>query len=323
MANLLTKRNLLWVIGLIGFFFLVHFLIEVRIITPYYRSILYWIGIYMILGVSLNIIIGITGQLSLGHAGFMSIGAYSSAIILRSIPDLGGWFISVGVGLLITMVVSFVVAMPALRLKGDYLAIATLGVGEIIRIVILNMKITDGARGISNITNLMSWPLMFAFVTAIVVLASNFKNSAVGRACIAIKEDEIASESLGINPVKYKVMAFMIGAMMASVAGALYATTYYVVKPETFGITTSINILIVVVFGGMGSLSGSLFAASFVGITNMLLQSYGEIRTMIYAAILVLVMIFRPQGLLDNQEVTPFTIKDFIQQKFKRKEKHT
>jgi branched-chain amino acid transport system permease protein len=322
MTSLFSKKNIIWVVFLIVTYFLVAFLIDVRIITPYYRSILFWVGIYVILGVSLNIIIGIAGQLSLGHAGFMSIVAYATAITLRYNPTLLGLFMGMGIGFVISLVVSFIVAMPTLRLKGDYLAIATLGVGEIIRIIILNMEITDGARGISNIPNLISWPMLFFFVVTMVILAANFKNSAQGRACVAIKDDEIASESLGINPVRYKVMAFMIGAAMASIAGALYATTYYVVKPETFGINTSINILIIVVFGGMGSISGSIFAASFIGITNMLLQSYGEIRTIIYAAILILTMIFRPQGLLGNKEITIFTIKDSVKQflmRFKKK----
>lgn len=325
MTSLFSKKNIVWFVFIVVVLVGVQLMIDARIITPYQRSIIYWIGIYVILGVSLNIIIGITGQLSLGHAGFMSIGAYSTAIVLRQNPTLGGLFIGMGVGFVISLIVSFLVAMPTLRLKGDYLAIATLGVGEIIRIVILNMQITDGARGISNIPNLISWPMMFAFVVAMVILATNFKNSAVGRACIAIKEDEIAAESLGVNPVKYKVIAFMFGAVMASIAGALYATTYYVVKPETFGINTSINILIIVVFGGMGSLSGSVFAAIFIGVLNMLLQRYGEVRAIIYPAILVLVMIFRPQGLLGRKEVTIFTIKEDLSRLwmmiFKRKEK--
>jgi branched-chain amino acid transport system permease protein len=328
MTSLFSKKNLLWVVFFVVVLVGVQFLIDVRIITPFQRLIIYGISIYIILGVSLNIIIGITGQLSLGHAGFMSIGAYSTAIVLRQNPTLTGLFIGMAVGFVISLVVSFLVAMPTLRLKGDYLAIATLGVGEIIRIVILNMQITDGARGISNIPNLISWPMMFVFVVLSVVLASNFKNSAVGRACIAIKEDEIAAESLGVNPVKYKVTAFMIGAIMASIAGALYATTYYVVKPETFGINTSINILIIVVFGGMGSLSGSVFAAIFIGFINMMLQRYAEVRAIIYPAILILVMIFRPQGLLGRKEVTIFTFKDDVKRLidhilsiFKKKEK--
>ena len=156
MKNLFSKKNLIWLGLLIVFFFLVQFMIDVRIITPYYRTILYGMGIFIILGVSLNIIIGITGQLSLGHAGFMSIGAYSAAIVMQYMPDMTGLLLGMLVGTLVSILVSFIVAIPTLRLKGDYLAIATLGVGEIIRIVILNLEITNGASGISNIKNLIS-----------------------------------------------------------------------------------------------------------------------------------------------------------------------
>jgi len=303
MKKIFSKKNLLWLLAIITVFLVIQWLIDIRIITPYYRTIVYWICIYIILAVGLNIIIGITGQLSLGHAGFMSIGAYSAAIALRSMPTLTGLFIGMGIGILLSVVVSIVVAIPTLRLKGDYLAIATLGFSEIIRIVILNMQITNGASGISNIKNLVSWPLLFFFVVVAVVLSANFKNSAIGRACISIKEDEIASEAMGINTTKYKVMAFIYGATLASVAGSLYATTYYVVKPEAFGVATSINILIIVVFGGMGSLTGSIIATNFIGITNMLLQSLAEVRMIIYALILIVVMIFRPQGLLGTKEL--------------------
>jgi branched-chain amino acid transport system permease protein len=303
MKNLLNKKNLISLLMFTVLYVVVDFLITNRILTPYYRTVVYWMGIYIILSLSLNIIIGITGQLSLGHAGFMSIGAYSAAVVLITNPTLTGLFIGMAIGMLITLVVSFVVAMPTLRLKGDYLAIATLGVGEIIRIIILNMTITNGASGISNIKMLMSWPLLFGFVVLAIFLTNNFKKSAIGRACVAIKEDEIAAEAMGINTTKYKVMAFMFGAALASIAGSLYATTYYVVKPESFGVNTSINILIIVVFGGMGSLSGSVIATLLIGIVNMILQPYAEMRLITYALVLIIVMIFRPQGLLGSKEV--------------------
>jgi branched-chain amino acid transport system permease protein len=221
-----------------------------------------------------------------------------------------------GLGMMISLIVAYGVAVPTLRLKGDYLAIATLGVGEIIRIVILNMSITNGASGISNIRNLMSWPLMYTMVTLSVILTLRFKYSTFGRAALSIKSDELASESMGVNVTKIKVMAFMFGALLAAVAGSLYATTYYVVKPETFGIDMSIGILIIVVLGGMGSLSGSLVAAIFVGVVNMLLQSYGQMRMLIYALILILVMIFRPEGLLGLEELSLQSIKSkFIKKK--------
>ena len=315
MKNLLNKKNLISLLIFTVLYVVVDFLITNRILTPYYRTVIYWMGIYIILSLSLNIIIGITGQLSLGHAGFMSIGAYSAAVVLITNPTLTGLFIGMAIGIAITLVVSFVVAMPTLRLKGDYLAIATLGVGEIIRIIILNMTITNGASGISNIKMLMSWPLLFGFVVLAIYLTNNFKKSAVGRACVAIKEDEIAAEAMGINTTKYKVMAFMFGAALASIAGSLYATTYYVVKPESFGVNTSINILIIVVFGGMGSLSGSLIATILIGIVNMVLQPYAEMRLITYALVLIIVMIFRPQGLLGSKEIALN-----ILPRFKRKE---
>jgi branched-chain amino acid transport system permease protein len=320
MKNLLNKKNLVSLILLVIIFFVFDYLIKARIITPYYRTVLYWMGIYIILSLGLNIIIGITGQLSLGHAGFMSIGAYSAAVVLASNPTITGLFIGMGVGILLTMLVSFIVAMPTLRLKGDYLAIATLGVGEIIRIVILNMSITNGASGISNIKMLMSWPLLFGFVVLTIFLTNNFKQSAIGRACIAIKEDEIAAEAMGINTTKYKVMAFMFGAVLASLAGSLFATTYYVVKPETFGVNTSINILIIVVFGGMGSLSGSVISTIFIGFVNMALQPYAEMRLISYALVLIIVMIFRPQGLMGAKEVALNVLPDF-KSFFRKKEK--
>lgn len=304
----LNKKNLTWLILGIAFFFLIQLLIQVGIITPYYRVTMYWICLFAILGVSLNVIIGVTGQFSLGHAGFMSIGAYSAAVVLRSMPNLTGLFLGMAVGALISLFVSMVVAIPTLRLKGDYLAIATLGVGEIIRIVILNMKITNGASGISNIPYLISWPLMFFFVFISIMFSANFKNSAIGRACISIKEDEIASEAMGINTTKYKVMAFMFGALIASLAGGLYATTYYVIKPETFGINNSINILVIVVFGGMGSLTGSAVAAIVLGIINNVFQPLAEWRMIIYALALIVIMIFRPQGLLGTSEASLKTI---------------
>ena len=229
-----------------------------------------------------------------------------------------GLFIGIGIGILISLAVSFVVAVPTLRLKGDYLAIATLGVAEIIRIVLNNLGITGGASGISNIKMLMSWPLLFSFVMLTIFLTHNFKNSAIGRACISIKEDEIAAEAMGINTTKYKVIAFMFGAALAAMAGSLFSTTYYIVKPDSFGVNTSINILILVVFGGMGSLSGTIIATFIIGLVNIILQPYAEIRMILYALILIIVMIFRPQGLLGSQELSTKLLPNF---KWKRKEK--
>lgn len=321
MKNYLNKRNIITFVVLLVIFFLVQFLISEKVITSYMRSNLYWIGIYIMLGLSLNMIIGITGQLSLGHAGFMSIGAFSAAVALKSTPTLAGLFIGIGIGIIISLIVSFIVAVPTLRLKGDYLAIATLGVSEIIRIVLNNLSITGGASGISNIKMLMSWPLLYVFVVLTILLTHNFKNSAVGRACISIKEDEIAAEAMGINTTYYKVIAFMFGAAIAAVAGSLFSTTYYIVKPDSFGVSTSINILILVVFGGMGSLSGTVIATFLIGFVNIVLQPYAELRMIMYALVLIIVMIFRPQGLFGSQELSLKLLPNFKKDWFKRKEK--
>ncbi|MHB8096572.1 MAG: branched-chain amino acid ABC transporter permease [Erysipelotrichaceae bacterium] len=321
MKNYLNKRNIITFVVLLVIFVLVQFLISEKIITSYMRSNLYWIGIYIMLGLSLNMIIGITGQLSLGHAGFMSIGAFSAAVALKSTPTLAGLFIGIGIGIIISLIVSFIVAVPTLRLKGDYLAIATLGVSEIIRIVLNNLSITGGASGISNIKMLMSWPLLYVFVVLTILLTHNFKNSAVGRACISIKEDEIAAEAMGINTTYYKVIAFMFGAAIAAVAGSLFSTTYYIVKPDSFGVSTSINILILVVFGGMGSLSGTVIATFLIGFVNIVLQPYAELRMIMYALVLIVVMIFRPQGLFGSQELSLKLLPNFKKDWFKRKEK--
>ncbi len=319
MKNYLNKRNIITLVVMLVVFAVVQLLIQEKIITSYMRSNIYWIGIYIMLGLSLNMIIGITGQLSLGHAGFMSIGAFSAAVALKRAPSLTGLFIGIGIGILISLVVSFIVAVPTLRLKGDYLAIATLGVAEIIRIVLNNLSITGGASGISNIKMLMSWPLLYVFVVLTILLTHNFKNSAIGRACISIKEDEIAAEAMGINTTYYKVIAFMFGAALAAVAGALFSTTYYIVKPDSFGVNTSINILILVVFGGMGSLTGTIIATFLIGFVNIILQPYAELRMIMYALILIVVMIFRPQGLLGSQELSLKLLPNFKGNKRKGK----
>ncbi len=316
MKKRLFKAGLV-LISLVIFYFLVANLIAQRIITPYYASVIYWIGIYMILGLSLNLIVGLTGQLSLGHGGFMAIGAYSGALFTLKNASVGNLFLGMLVGMIISGLIALIVAIPTLRLKGDYLAITTLGVGEIIRIVILNLKITGGPRGLTSIPYLMSWPLIYSLVVLVTILVFNYKYSRFGRVSLALNDDEIAVESLGVSPFLYKTLAFVLGAALAAIAGALYASTYYVIKPETFGINTSINILIIVVFGGMGSLSGTLLAASFVGITNMILQSYGDMRTLLYALILVLVMIFSPRGLLGSNELS---LKRFINRLKRNKE---
>jgi len=302
--SIFNKYTLYWILTAVLFYAGVQGLIAAHILRAYYQSILLLIGINIILALGLNLIIGITGQFSLGHAGYMAIGAYSAAITLKFVNGFPGLLLGMLIGALITALIAFLVGLPVLRLKGDYLAIATLGVGEIIRIIILNLDITNKAAGINNIDRLASVPLIFGFVILALIVTNNFKRSALGRACISIFQDEIASEAMGINVTRYKVMAFIFGAILASFGGALFATTYSVVRPEFFGLSQSIDTLVIVVFGGMGSLTGTVVAAFALGIINLLLQPLGDTRMILYAMALIAIMIFRPKGLMGSVEAS-------------------
>ena len=299
-----SKTNLCWIALAAVVFTVVTVLINAGLLGSYYQITLYNICINIILAVSMKLIIGICGQFSLGHAGFMCIGAYSAAIMVKSMPNMGGFAIGIVIGLIISAIAALIVSIPTLRLRGDYLAIATLGFSEIIRIVVLNMEITNGAAGITGIPQLTSWPLLFIVMVLSIMIVTNFGRSRQGRACISIREDEIASEAMGVNTTKYKTLAFVIGAMLASVAGALYACNFFVIQPDLFNFNKSIDILVMVVFGGMGSITGSLIAAVFIGILNTVLQSFSSIRMIIYGLALVGIMIFRPGGLLGTKEFT-------------------
>lgn len=304
MKNIFSKLNICWILFTTILLSVLTLLMQGGVINYYYQSTLYTIGINMILAISLNLIIGVTGQFSLGHAGFMCIGAYAAAIITKASPTIMGFMLAVVVGGVISALVALVVAIPTLRLKGDYLAIATLGFSEIVRIVVLNMGITNGAAGLFGIPKLTSWPILLISIIISLLIVLNFSRSAPGRACISIREDEIASESMGINTTKYKTIAFVIGAVLAALAGALYACNFYVVKPDLFTFNKSVDILILVVFGGMGSFTGSMIAAVVIGFLNMYLQNFADIRMIIYGAALVFIMVFRPRGIFGTKEFT-------------------
>ncbi|MCM8901144.1 branched-chain amino acid ABC transporter permease [Caldicoprobacter algeriensis] len=296
-----TRRLILVVLTYV----IVQLLISVNIINDYLQATLTTICINIILAVSLNLITGFTGQFSLGHAGFMSIGAYTCALLILKDPTLPNFLLGTLLGALLAALVGFLVGLPTLRLRGDYLAIATLGMAEIIRIMFINMdKITNGPRGLSGIPRFVNWTWLFIFTVGTVLLIRNFLRSSHGRACIAIREDEIAAETMGINTTWYKVLAFVIGAFCAGIAGALYASYFYFIKPDLFGFLKSVDILVMVVLGGLGSISGSILAAILLAVISTLLQSFSEIRMILYALILIVIMIFRPQGLLGSKEIS-------------------
>lgn len=299
------KANLAWLGLLVAGFILIQVLVIAGVLNLFYIQILEQIGINIILAVGLNLIVGFSGQFSLGHAGFMAIGAYAAAIIGSKSPTYGAFFGAMLLGALISGAVALIVGIPTLRLKGDYLAVATLGVAEIIRIFIINGgSLTNGAAGILGIPNFTSWPMVYIFAVLTTIATLNFLRSPIGRTTLSVREDEIAAESVGVNTTKIKIIAFVFGAITASIAGSLQAGFIGSVVPKDYTFINSINILIIVVFGGLGSITGSIVAAIVLGILNMLLQDVASVRMIIYALALVLVMIFRPGGLLGTWELS-------------------
>lgn len=298
------KVNLTWLALVLGLFLVLKVFEVTGIMNLYYIQILMGIGISILMGLGTNLVLGFSGQFTLGQAGFMAIGAYSSAIITNIYPTYDGFYWSMLVGVIIAALVAMVFGIPTLRLKGDYLAIATLGMAEIIRIVIVNGgEVTNGAAGLTGILPYTSWPVIYFFVVIITILVLNFLRSATGRQAITIREDEIAAESMGVDITKMKVLIFVIGAMISAIAGSLYVSYIGTVVPKDFTIMKSIDYLIIAVLGGLGSITGTIIAAIVLGILNMFLQNFSELRMIIYALALILVMIFRPGGLLGTKEL--------------------
>lgn len=299
------KVNILWLLLLLAGYSLISVLVSVGVLNLFYVQILQQIGINIILAVGLNLIVGFSGQFSLGHAGFMAIGAYAAAIIGSKLPTYGAFFGAMLVGALLSGAVALLVGIPTLRLKGDYLAVATLGVSEIIRIFIINGgSLTNGAAGILGIPNFTTWQMVYFFVVITTIATLNFLRSPIGRSTLSVREDEIAAESVGVNTTKIKIIAFVFGAITASIAGSLQAGFIGSVVPKDYTFINSINVLIIVVFGGLGSITGAIVSAIVLGILNMLLQDVASVRMIIYALALVLVMTFRPGGLLGTWELS-------------------
>ncbi|GGG28804.1 ABC transporter [Lysinibacillus alkalisoli] len=276
-------------------------LISLNIIDMYYKNMLITMCINIMLAVSLHVVIGVTGQFSIGHAGFLAIGAYVSAIFTMK---LGMPFIvAILVGAIVATLAGLIVGIPTLRLKGDYLAIATLGFAEIIRITFLNIDYVGGAAGM-QVTQLSNWTYAFFAALITIIVISNFTKSRHGRACIAIREDEIAADAMGINTTYYKVTAFALGAFFAGVAGGIFSHNVFIIQPSAFGFLKSFDILIFVVLGGLGSLSGAIISAVLLTLVSTYLGNFPETRMIIYSLVLILVMLYRPTGLLGTKEIT-------------------
>lgn len=285
----------------IAVFGAVQFSISSGLLNSFYTNTLFIIGINIILAASLHLIIGITGQFSIGHAGFLAVGAYAAAIVTMKLQ------LPLPLGLLAggaaAAVAGLIIGIPTLRLRGDYLAIATLGFGEIVRIVFLNIEYVGGASGM-QVSHYTTWPWVFGCLLFTIFVIVNFTNSTHGRACISIRENEIAADAMGINTTYYKVAAFVIGAFFAGIAGGLYAHNFYIIQPTNFGFLKSFDILIFVVLGGLGSMSGAVLAAILLTIVSTFLQEYPETRMIIYSLVLIVMMLYRPQGIMGTKELT-------------------
>lgn len=285
-------------------------LLMADIIGPFWELNIILIGINIILASSLNLINGFTGQFSIGHAGFMAVGAYVSAIMT---VKLGMPFIvAIIVAALAAGALGFLIGIPTLRLSGDYLAIATLGLGEIIRITILNISYVGGASGFMGIPRMADFTWVFFLTVFTLFFIKNLIRSSHGRACLSIRENEIAAETMGIDTTKYKVMAFTIGAAFAGVAGTLFAHYFYIAHPASFTFMKSFDILSMVVLGGLGSMTGSVCGAVLLTFISAALASYPEWRMVIYSLALIILMLYRPQGLFGDKEVSLSIIKRLV-----------
>ncbi len=277
------------------------------------RSTLVRIAYSIILAVSLNLVVGFLGELSLGHAGFMCIGAYLGSYFANIIRatiidnDLIVLILSMLVGGIFAAIFGFIIGLPALRLKGDYLAIATLAFGEIVRNVFKNLPFFGGASGLITNTYPEKELFFIAFIAAIIiiVLSQNFIRSKHGRAVTAIRDNEIAAKAMGINITYYKLFTFMLAAFFAGIAGVLYGQSFGLVKQDTFSYNYSIEILVMVVLGGMGSINGSIIAATLITYVNITLQSQlsGEmsaVKLVVYAIILIVAILFNNAPAFNN-----------------------
>jgi branched-chain amino acid transport system permease protein len=268
--------------------------------NAYYMQILTLACINVILAVSLNLINGFTGQFSIGHAGFMGVGAYVAAFLTKEakLPFL----VALAGGFLFSALIGFLVGAPTLRLRGDYLAIATLGFGEIIRVAITNMDRIGGPRGYGGIPAVTNFAWAYGFAVLTVLVIKHFIDSTHGRACLSIREDEIAAEAMGIDTTRYKVLAFSIGAGFAGLSGGLFAHMLTFLHPTSFNFLKSVDYLVMVVVGGWGSLTGPIGAAVGLTVLNEVLRRFADWRMVVYALILIATMLLRPQGILGGKE---------------------
>ena len=315
-----ARSYILNFLAITAIFVVINLLIDAKVLSRSNRSMLMDVGIAIIMATSLNLTTGMLGQLALGHAGFMAIGAYTAALVTKGLAmDIALSFpIALIAGGLMAAVFGIVIGVPALRLKGDYLAIITLGFGEIIRVIINNLPFTGGAMGLIGISKATNFSYVYVVMVLIVVCLFTLGRSRHGRAIISIRENEVAAESTGIPTTRYKIFAFTLAAFFAGVAGGLYAHKMGTLSPATFDFNKSIEYLVMVVLGGMGSITGSVVAATVLTMLPEVLRFLADWRMLIYSIVLILMMLFRPKGLLGTAEFSLVAVWDFCAMYVKR-----
>ncbi|MBC3887665.1 branched-chain amino acid ABC transporter permease [Acetobacterium paludosum] len=318
------KAYIINTISIISLYLVFFILIQTKVMNKYFMGIAIMTCIMIIMAMSLNIVAGFLGEMALGHAGFMAIGAYSSAYFSIALMDTGFplpniivLILAMLVGGMVTGIMGFLIGTPTLRLRGDYLGIVTIGFSEIIRIFFINFEPTGGAAGLKGITKLVNFNNVYWITIVIIILMFTFGRSKQGRAIISIREDEIASEAAGIPTTRYKVLAFTVSSFFAGIGGALYAHYQAFVEPSKFGFMFSIEMFVIVVLGGLGSLTGSIVAAIVLTVLPEMLRGFAEYRLLVYSLALIVMMIFRPQGMLGRSE---FSLTKFIDSLILRKD---
>ncbi|HHY80268.1 MAG TPA: branched-chain amino acid ABC transporter permease [Thermoanaerobacter sp.] len=278
---------------------------------------MYWLGVATLAGINLiatlgvSILTGFTGLFSMGHAGFMCIGAYASAISTRllGVP----FYIGLVIGVITSMIVGFFIGYSTLRLRGDYFVIATLALGEITKLVVENLQgITGGAKGMPDVTPGTTFQLVLVLDIVIIIMLVNFLHSKHGRNCIAIREEEMAAQVIGIDIMRYKMIAMLISCALCGLSGGLMAHYMHYLHPAMFNMAKSNELIIMVILGGQGSLSGTILATMFLVFLPELLRigSAQEWRMLLYGLLVVITIIFRPSGLMGDKEISLKVVKD-------------
>lgn len=292
-----NKKGILTFIIAIAVYALVMVLVQSGALSRQMTSIIVPICVNVMLAVSLCLIIGFLGELTLGHAGFMSIGAYTGALITlhtTNMPTPLSFVLAILAGGLVAGIFGILIGVPVLRLKGDYLAIVTLGFGEIIKSIINSLKITNGAAGLSDIpkySTYKNFTAIYLIMALMILLVTNFVNSRHGRAICSIRDNYIAAEATGLSVSRFKTLAFVISAVFAGIAGVVYAHNVGILKPATFDYNKSIEILVMVVLGGMGNIKGSIIAAIVLTLLPEVLRGMDDYRMLMYSIVLIAMMI--------------------------------